>query len=55
MLTAKIEAELSTRPQHLVTTIQTPMYLLNFMLGYDNNTAGSGLHQLIQRSAVTVL
>jgi hypothetical protein len=30
------------------------MYLLQFMLGYDNIIAGSGLHQLIQRSAVTV-
>jgi len=30
------------------------MYLLKSKLGSDNNIAGSGLHQLIQRSAITV-
>jgi len=48
--TAELEAELSTRPQQLITSVQTPMYLLNFMLDFDNKLRISGISLLIQRS-----
>jgi len=52
--TAEHAAGLSTRKQQLITTVQSPMNLLKFMLDYDNIIRVSGLNYLIQSSAVKV-
>jgi len=52
--TAEHAAGLSTRPQQLITTGKTPMYLLKFMMDFDNTIRVSGLNYLIQSSAVKV-
>ena len=54
MPTAEHAAGLSTRKQQLITTVQSPMNLLKFMLDYDNIIRVSGLNLFIQRSAVNV-
>ena len=54
MPTAEHAAGLSTRKQQLITTVQSPMNLLKFMLDYDNIIRVSGLNYLIQSSAVKV-
>jgi len=52
--TAERAAELSTRPQQLITSVQAPMNLLKFMLDFDNTLRISEINLLIQRTALKV-